>query len=86
MLWCTGRFKLLSKRGQVRRGTNLIWKSVPNSGSIKSKTVTKLLDRFINRRVELWNNKEIATNLAAPGAIRTSVGRKIWSKIPGKPG
>ena len=35
----------------------------------------------MNRRVELWNDKEIATTLAVPGAIRTAVGRKIWSKI-----
>ena len=45
------------------------------------KTITKLLNRFMNRRVELWNDKEIATTLAEPGAIRTAVGRKIWSKI-----
>ena len=28
----------------------------------------------MNRRVELWNDKEIATTLAAPGAVRTGVG------------
>ena len=60
---------------------NLIWESIPNSGSIKSKTITKLFDRFMNRRVELWNDKEITTTLTAPGTIRTAVGRKIWSKI-----
>ena len=59
----------------------MLWKSIPNSGSIKSKTITKLLDRFMNGRVELWNDKEIATTLAEPGAIRTGVGRKIWSKM-----
>ena len=66
---------------------NLILKSIPNSGSIKSKTitVTKLFDRFMNRRVELWNDKEIATTLTVPGNIRTAVGRKIWSKSLGKP-
>ena len=63
---------------------NLIWKSIPHSGSIKSKTITKLFDRFMNRRVKLWNHKEIATTLTVPGTIRTAVGRKIWSKIPGK--
>ena len=36
----------------------------------------------MNRRVELWNDKEIATTLAVLGAVRTGVGRKIWSKIP----
>ena len=38
--------------------------------------------RLMNRRVELWNDKETATTLAAPGAVRTGIGRKIWSKIP----
>ena len=38
----------------------------------------------MNRRVELWNGKEIATTLTVPGAVRTGVGRKIWSKIPMK--
>ena len=57
-------FKLLSEKGQEWRGTNLIWKSFPNIGSIKSETITKLLDRCMNRRVELWNDKEIVTTLA----------------------
>ena len=39
---------------------------------------------FVNRRVGLWNDKEIATTLTVPGTIRTAVARKIWSKIPGK--
>ena len=63
---------------------NLIWKGIPNSWSIKSKTITKLFGRFMNRRIALWNDKEIATTLTAPGTIRTAVGRKIWSNIPGK--
>ena len=63
---------------------NPTWKSIPLSGSIKSKTITKLFDRFMNKRVELWNDKEITTTLAAPGAVRTGVGRKIWSKISRK--
>ena len=29
----------------------------------QSKTITKLLDGFLNRRVELWNDKKIATTL-----------------------
>ena len=77
-------FKLLSEGGQGRRGTNLIRKSIPHSGSIKSKTITKLFDRFMNRRAKLWTDKEVTTTLTAPGTIRTAVGRKIWSKIPGK--
>ena len=38
----------------------------------------------MNRRVELWNDKEIATTLAEPGTVRGAVGRKICSKIPRK--
>ena len=75
---------MLSEGGQGGRGTNLIRKSIPHSGSMKSKTITKLFDRFMNRRAKLWNDKEITTTLIAPGTVRTAVGRKIWSKIPGK--
>ena len=84
MLWCKVGFKLFSEGGQGGRGMNLIRKSIPNSGSIKSKTITKLFDRFMNRRAKLWNDKEITTTLTVPGTIRTAVGRKRWSKIPGK--
>ena len=49
---------------------NLTRKSIPNSLSIKSKTITKLFDRFVNRSVELWNDKEIATTLTAPDVCR----------------
>ena len=38
-------------------------------GGIKSKTVIKLFDRFMNRRIELWNGKEIITTLTVPGTI-----------------
>ena len=75
---------LLSEGGQQGRGMNLIRKSIPHSGSIKHKTITKLFVRFVNRGAEHWNDKEISTTLTAPGTIRTNVGRKIWSKIPGK--
>ena len=71
MLWCTGRFKLISERGQRWRGMDLIWKIIPNSGSIKSKTIYEQKGRTL----------EIATTLAVPGAIGTVVRRKIWSKI-----
>ena len=77
-------FELLSEGGQRGRGTNLIRESIPYSGSIKRKTITKLFDRFVNRGAELWNDKEITTTLTAPSDIRTAVGGKIWSKIPGK--
>ena len=58
-----------------------IWKNIPHSG-MKSKTITKLFDRFMNRRVELLNDKDITTTLIAPGTIRTAVGKTICSKIP----
>ena len=51
------------------------------SGCIKSKTITKVLDKFIDRGLELWNNKEITTTLTAPGTVRTAVGRDKHSKI-----
>ena len=38
----------------------------------------------MNRRVEVWNDKEIATSLAEPGTVGAAVGRNIWSKIPRK--
>ena len=60
---------------------NLIRKSIPNSGGIKNKTITKLFDRFMNRGLELWNDKEITTTPTVPGTIRNVVERKIWSKI-----
>ena len=46
-------------------------------GAIKSKTITKLLDRFMDRGLEVWNDKEITTTLAAPGTVRSVVGRDI---------
>ena len=58
--------------------------SIPNSGGIKSKTITKLFNRFMNRALELWNHKEITITLSAPGTLRTALGRDIWSNILGK--
>ena len=52
-------------------------KSIPHSGNIKSETIRKLFDRFVNRGAELWNDKEITTTLTAPGTIKTAVGGKI---------
>ena len=63
--------------------TNLIRNSIPNSGGIKSKAITKPFDRLMSRGVELWNNLEITTNLTTPGTLST-VRRNIWSKILGK--
>ena len=44
MLWSQVGFKLLSGGGQGGSDTNLIWKSILNSGSITSKTITCLTD------------------------------------------
>ena len=38
----------------------------------------------MNRRVQLWNDKDIVTTLTVPGTLGTAVGRKIRSKIPRK--
>ena len=64
--------------------TNLNRKSIPNSGRIKSKGITKLYDRLLSKRVEFWNNKEIFSNLTVPGTVRTTVRIKICSQILGK--
>ena len=42
---------------------NHIRKSIPNNGGIKSKSITKLFDRFMDRGLELWNHKEITITL-----------------------
>ena len=51
---------------------------------IRSTSLTKLSDGFMNRGMELWNGKEIITTLTAPGTVGTAVKRDIWSKILGK--
>ena len=61
---------------------NLIRKSIPNSGGIKSKNITRLFDRFMNRGVAF--DKEITTNLTLPGIIRTAAVTELWSKKRGK--
>ena len=53
-------------------------------GASNAKLLQKMFDRFMNRRVELSNDKEISTTLTAPGTIRTAVGRNILSKISRK--
>ena len=77
-------FMLFSEIGQGGRSTNLIRKGLQNSGGIKSKTLTKLFDKIMNKGLELWNDKEISTTVTVPGIIRTAVGRDIWGKILGK--
>ena len=69
MPWCTERFYLLSERGQGGRHKDLIRKSTPKGGGIKSKTITKLFD------------KEVTTTLTVPSTIRTAVGGDTWSII-----
>ena len=56
----------------------------PKRWGIKSRTITKLFETFMNRGATLCNDKEISTTLTAPGTIRTAVGSEIWSKILGK--
>ena len=56
---------------------NLIRKSIPKSGGIKSKTISKLLDRFMDRGLELWNHEEITTIPTMPATVRAAVGRDI---------
>ena len=63
-------YELLSERGKGGGHTNLIRQSIQKSGGIKSKTITKLLDRFMDRGLELWNHKEnTTTTLIAPGTV-----------------
>ena len=63
---------------------NLLMKSIPNSASIKSKTITKLFHGFMDQGLKLGNDKEITTTLTAPGTVGTAVARDVWSKILGK--
>ena len=53
-------------------------------GASKSKTITKLLDRFMNGGLEFCNDKEITPTLTLPDTIRAAVGRDLWSKKLGK--
>ena len=56
---------------------NLTRKSIPKSEGIKSKTITKLLDRFMDRGLKLWNYKKLTTTLTVPVTVRTAIGRDI---------
>ena len=64
--------------------TDVLRKSKPNSGSIKTKTITKPLDGFVDLGLKLGNDKKSTTTLTAPGTVGTAVGRDVWSKILGK--
>ena len=48
-------FKLLSEGGSERECMNLIRKSIPNSGSIQSKAITKLFDRFLSKLMKRYS-------------------------------
>ena len=50
----------------------------------QKKSITIMIDRFIDRGLELWNHKEITTTLTVCGTVRTAVERDILSKILGK--
>ena len=60
---------------------DVIRKSIPNSGGIKSKSIRKLLERLMSRRIEIWNNTEISTTLTLPDTVSTTARRKISNKI-----
>ena len=48
MPWCKVGFELFSEGGKRGGRTNLLRKSIPNSGSIEGKTMTELFDRFMD--------------------------------------
>ena len=77
-------FEAFSEGDQRGGRTNLPRKSIPNSGSIKSKAITKLFDRFRDWGLKLGNDKVITTTLTAHGTVGTAVVRDVWSKILGK--
>ena len=52
-------FEVFSEGGQRGRHTNLLRKSILNSGSIKRKTTNKLFDGFMDCVLKLRNDKEI---------------------------
>ena len=52
-------FELLSERGNSGRCTNVFRKRIPNSGSIKGETETKLLSGLVDFRLKFWYIKEI---------------------------
>ena len=57
---------------------NLIRESIPHSGSIKRKTITKLFDRFMNRGAEFWNNKEITQCVVQQEANAVSLAQELY--------
>ena len=48
MPWCKGGFEPFSEGGKRGGHTNLLRKSIPNSGSIEGKIMTKLFYRFMD--------------------------------------
>ena len=63
---------------------NLISNNTPNSGGIQRNTITKLYDRFMNRRVELLNDKDISITSDCAWYYRNCC-RKKGMEYLGKP-
>ena len=55
---------------------------MPNSGSINSKTETKLFSGLVNFRLKLWNIKEICNTLTVSSIVSIVV---CGAKYLGKP-
>ena len=53
--------------------TDLIKKSIPNSGSIERKAIIKLFDRLLSRLKKVWYHKEITNTLTPHGTILTTI-------------
>ena len=62
-------FELLSKRGNSGWCTNVFRKWIPNSGSIKGKTETKLLSGLVNFRLKFWYINEIGNTLTTSSIV-----------------
>ena len=50
------------------------------SGSIKSKALTKVLDRILSRWMDVWYNKKITNTLTAPGSLRATKEERYRAK------
>ena len=62
-------FELLSAIGNSGRCTNVFRKGIPNSGSIKGETETKLLSGLVNFRLKFWYIKEIGNTLTTSSIV-----------------
>ena len=65
---------------------NMNWEAIPNCGSIKSKTVTKLFYRVMRGMREFRNHTDIGTFMTSmSGIVTTPIRLKVGTKIFGKP-